>query len=91
VGLHPGSSRFTRRFAFPTLVFNAHTQFEKLRESGKFERIQDVIRARDKTLQGDLNQNLADYGEASEARQYSGRAVEKDWRCPFHHANDGIK
>ena len=88
VGLHPGSSRFTRRFAFPTLVFNAHTQFEKLRADGKFERVQDVIRARDRALQGDLNVNLADYGEASEARQYSGRAVEKDWRCPFHHAND---
>ena len=87
VGLHPGSSRFTRRFAFPTLVFNAHTQFEKLREAGKFERVQDVIRNRDKALQGDLNRNLADYGEASEARQYSGRAVEKEWRCPFRHAN----
>lgn len=47
-----------------------------------------MIRARDKTLQGDLNQNLADYGEASEARQYSGRAVENDWKCPFHKVAD---
>jgi len=26
---------------------------------------------------------LAAHGEASEARQYSGRAVEADWVCPF--------
>ena len=33
VGLHPAASRLTRRFAFPTLVFNAHFQFEELRQS----------------------------------------------------------
>ena len=27
--------------------------------------------------------NLADFGAAPEARQYSGRRVEADWRCPF--------
>ena len=83
VGLHPASSRFTRRFAWPTLVFNIHSQFEALRASGRFERMQDVIRKRETTLQGDINVNLADFGEASEARQYSGRPVESDWRCPF--------
>ena len=83
VGLHPASSRFTRRFAWPTLVFNIHSQFEALRASGRFERMQEVIRKRETTLQGDINVNLADFGEASEARQYSGRPVESDWRCPF--------
>ena len=83
VGLHPASSRFTRRFAWPTLVFNVHSQFEALRASGRFERMQEVIRKRETTLQGDINVNLADFGEASEARQYSGRPVESDWRCPF--------
>ncbi len=83
VGLHPASSRFTRRFAWPTLVFNVHSQFEALRASGRFERMQEVIRKREATLQGDININLADFGEASEARQYSGRPVESDWRCPF--------
>lgn len=34
VGLHPGSSRWVRRFGWPTLVFNAHYQFEHLREAG---------------------------------------------------------
>jgi FPC/CPF motif-containing protein YcgG len=26
---------------------------------------------------------LARHGTVSEARQYSGRAVDKDWVCPF--------
>ncbi len=83
VGLHPGSSRRARRFARPTLVFNAHEQFEHLREQDQFERLQETVRARDLKLQGSLNPNLSNFGEASEARQYSGRAVEEGWRCPF--------
>jgi uncharacterized protein len=50
VGLHPGSSRFTRRFSFPALVFNAHSQFESMRTEGRYTRIQDIIRARDLAL-----------------------------------------
>jgi FPC/CPF motif-containing protein YcgG len=84
VGLHPASSRRARRFAWPTLVFNAHDQFERLREQHLFERMRETVRARDYKLQGSLNPNLSNYGELSEARQYSGRAVEGDWKCPFH-------
>ena len=39
VGLHPESSRIARRFRWPTLVFNPHEQFERLRARGKFERL----------------------------------------------------
>jgi|SRR5919107_1339692 FPC/CPF motif-containing protein YcgG len=83
VGLHPASSRLARRFAWPALAFNAHEQFERLRERGQFERVRAAVRARERELQGSLNPNLSDYGERSEARQYSGRAVEGEWRCPF--------
>jgi FPC/CPF motif-containing protein YcgG len=83
IGLHPASSRRARRFAWPTLVFNAHVQFERLREQNRFRRLRETIRARDYKLQGSLNPNLSDFGEVSEARQYSGRAVEEGWRCPF--------
>jgi FPC/CPF motif-containing protein YcgG len=38
-------------------------------------------------VQGTLNPNLADFGERSESRQYSGREVEEGWRCPFHRSN----
>jgi FPC/CPF motif-containing protein YcgG len=64
------------------LAFNSHDQFERLRATGQFERMQDVIRERDTQLEGDVNPNLANFGEHTEARQYSGRAVEPDWRCP---------
>ncbi len=84
VGMHPASSRLSRRFRWPTLVFNPRAQFERLRVEGTFERLRTLVRERDVALQGTLNPNLADFGEQSEARQYSGRAAEPDWRCPFH-------
>ena len=84
VGLYPKSSRMSRRAPYPTLVFNLHWQFEKLREMGVYERVRDKIRKRDEDLQGSINPMLADYGESSEALQYGGRYVEKTWKCPFH-------
>jgi FPC/CPF motif-containing protein YcgG len=65
------------------LVFNRHEQFEKLRSDGKWKRMQKSIRKRDRALQGSVNPMLDDFGEASEARQYSGRAVEDNWQPPF--------
>ena len=84
VGLHPESSRVARRFGWPALVFNPHAQFQRLRADGRYVRLRETIRARELALQGTLNPNLGDFGEASEARQYSGRAVEPGWECPFH-------
>jgi len=83
VGLHPESTRSARRFAWPTLVFNAHEQFEMLRERGQFARLQDRIRAREIDLDGSINPNLSDFGEHSEARQYAGRPLPQGWKCPF--------
>lgn len=83
VGLHPESTRAARRFAWPTLVFNAHEQFEALKTRGQFVRLQDRIRTREIELDGSLNPNLAEFGDHSEARQYAGRPVPKDWKCPF--------
>lgn len=83
IGLHPGASRIARRFAWPALVFNSHRQFEQLRQDGRFEKMKAATRQRDEALQGSINPNLADFGVAGEARQYSGRAVGPDWKCPF--------
>lgn len=83
IGLHPYASRLARRFSHPVLVFNSHRQFEKLRGDRRYGKMQAAIRSRDIELQGSMNPNLADFGEASEARQYSGREVEDDWKCPF--------
>ncbi|KFN50619.1 guanitoxin biosynthesis heme-dependent pre-guanitoxin N-hydroxylase GntA [Arenimonas composti] len=83
IGLHPGSSRMARRAPVPVLVFNSQRQFARLRADGRYAKMQAATRARDLALQGSLNPNLADWGSAAETRQYSGRAVEADWRCPF--------
>lgn len=83
VGLHPASSRLARRFAWPTLAFNAHYQFTRLRAQGRFGRMQEVIRSREQRLQGSINGTLASFGERSEARQYAGRTVDEEWRCPL--------
>lgn len=83
VGLHPDASRIARRAPVPTLVFNLHEQFERLRSDGRFERMRDTIRRRDTDLQGSLNPMVADHGEASEALQYSGREVAPGWVPPF--------
>jgi uncharacterized protein len=83
IGMHPNSSRQARRFHWPTLVFNPHEQFERLRAGGKWKHMQETIRHRDLALQGAINPMLSDFGERSEARQYSGRAVEEDWQAPF--------
>ena len=83
IGMHANSSRAARRFPWPMLVFNPHEQFERLRSDGKWKRMQESIRQRDLELQGSINPMLSDFGKQSEARQYSGRAVEENWRAPF--------
>lgn len=83
VGLHPHASRPARRFAYPTMVFNLHDQFERLREQGRYERMREAILTRDEKLAGDINPMLARHGESSEACQYSGRKVDEDWSPPF--------
>ena len=83
VGLHPQASRPARRFEVPAMVFNLHDQFEQLRAQGRYEKLRDSILERDVALAGSINPMLARHGAMSEARQYSGRAVEEGWRCPF--------
>ncbi|MBJ6123326.1 guanitoxin biosynthesis heme-dependent pre-guanitoxin N-hydroxylase GntA [Sphingomonas mollis] len=83
VGLHPNASRPARRFARPTMVFNLHDQFTTLREQGRYETMREKIMVRDEAIAGSRNPMLTRHGELSEARQYSGRAVDPVWRCPF--------
>ncbi len=83
VGLHAGSSRWSRRFAWPTLVFNPHQQFEALRRSGAYDRMRSLISGRDEALQGTVNPALRDHGLLSEASQYAGASVDEQWQCPL--------
>lgn len=84
VGLHPHASRPARRFAYPTMIFNLHDQFEALREQNRYEKLRGSILERDMELAGSINPMLARHGTVSEARQYSGRQVPEGWSCPYH-------
>ncbi len=83
VGMHPAASRRARRAPAPTIVFNLHAQFARLRKSGQYEKMRAVILARDTAFDGRPNPMIARHGHISEARQYSGRAVGDDWVCPL--------
>lgn len=83
IGLHPFSSRQSRRFKYPTLVFNPHNQFEQLRKSAKYEAMKNVVRKRDIILSGSVNPMLQDFGNVSEVFQYSGRMYDDAWQCPL--------
>lgn len=74
LALHPNSPRRSRQFSLPAIVFNPHEQFEKLRTNGLFVKIRDIIRKKDKLLQGFSNPMLSDFGDKSEVYQYTGRA-----------------
>jgi len=83
IGLHPASSRLARRFRYPTLVFNPHAQFEKLRELNRYEKMKNIVRNRDLAFSGSVNPMLQDFGKDSEVKQYSGRKYDEDWQCPL--------
>lgn len=90
IGLHPESARSSRRFKYPAMVFNPHVQFDRLREAGQYEKMKSIVRARDTHYSGSINPMLRDFGEASEAMQYTGRQYDKQWTCPLHirHGNN---
>ncbi len=83
VGMHPGASRQARRLTSAALMFNPHQQFEILRADGRYEALRKTVATRDLALAGSRNPMLAAHGTTSAATQYSGRAVAKDWACPF--------
>lgn len=83
IGLHPGSSRPARQFKYPTLVFNAHDQFERIRAAGRYNTLRDTIRTRDLAYSGSINPMLEDFGQSSEVYQYTGQAYTDAWKCPF--------
>lgn len=73
VGLHPHSSRKSRQFIRPTLIFNLHAQFERLKDNGKFIPMQTKIRENDLIFSGSINPMLNTFNKDSAALQFSGR------------------
>jgi FPC/CPF motif-containing protein YcgG len=78
VGLHPAAPRWSRRFTWPTLVFNALSHHIPL-GPGQFERLRDRIRDRDRRLQG----TVSPYLDLPRPAQFAGRVVEPGWTCPI--------
>ncbi|MEU8877301.1 guanitoxin biosynthesis heme-dependent pre-guanitoxin N-hydroxylase GntA [Streptomyces javensis] len=83
IGLHETHRRWGRRPPFPMLAFNSHEQFDRIKGAKMWDRLAEKIRKQDIQLQGDINPNLLEYEELSEARRYSGRPKPADWQCPF--------
>lgn len=88
VGMNPHSSRLSRQFACPAIVFNPGPQFEKIRELGIHASMKEAIRKRDVALQGSINPTLADFGEGNVALTYSGMDTKDINLCPFHFKNN---
>ena len=91
IGLHPSSQRNSRKFSYPVLVFNPHAQFERLREQQHYQKMQHIVRERDKAYSGNVNPMLADFGQSPEVIQYSGRTYDENWKCPLILKHAGIK
>lgn len=90
IGLHKASSRPARQFTYPTLVFNPHAQFELMKETEQYSKMQKIVRKRDVSYSGSVNPMLQDFGNASEVYQYSGKKYDNQWQCPLniHHAKN---
>ena len=84
LAMHPQSSRPARRFNYPVLVFNPHAQFEKMKETNSYEKMKVIVRKRDLSFAGSVNPMLTDFGEMSEAAQYSGKLYDSNWKCPLN-------
>lgn len=83
VGMNPASSRLSRKFRYPVLIFNPHAQFTKLRETNRYDKMKNIIRKRDIAYSGSVNPMLDDYALVSEATQYSGAVHDEMWKCPL--------
>ncbi len=85
VGLHPNSSRLSRRFPFPVLLFNAYEQFNSLIKKGTFAPMVKANRKLDSLFQGSVNPMVEKYSESWESIQFSGKSNPENWKCPFQH------
>lgn len=83
VGLHQQSSRRSRQFPWPTLIFNVFEQFDQLAQQGKYHPMIKLNRQRDIRYQGSANPMALEHNDDWESIQFSGRKNSKQWKCPF--------
>jgi len=87
VGFNPHASELPRRFAYPTLVFNAEYQIARLHREGRFLAFANAVRRRYVKLAGRLNPSVPKdvASTQDETRVYSGVPHPEggSWRCPL--------
>ena len=83
IGMHPRSSRPSRRFKYPALIFNPHEQFELMKATNKYEIMKQSVRKRDMIFSGSVNPMLNDHGKKTEVLQYSGKNYTSPLKCPL--------
>ena len=83
IAMHPESSRPSRRFKYPVLIFNPHEQFEIMKATDKYERMKKSVRNRDIAYSGSINPMLNDHGKKTEILQYSGKNYDAPMQCPL--------
>jgi FPC/CPF motif-containing protein YcgG len=83
VGLHPESSRLSRRLPYNALIFNLYSQFTALMDKGQYHAMVKMNRQRDLRFQGSVNPMAEAHNEDWEAIQFSGKNNSNEWRCPF--------
>ena len=83
LGLHAASSRTSRQFKYPALIFNPHAQFKQMKETNKYEMIKQAVRKRDNQFSGSVNPMLSDHGKSPEILQYSGKNYGSSFTCPL--------
>lgn len=91
IGMHPANSRQARKFSYPVLAFNPHAQFEHLRQTDSYGKMQHIVRKRDIAFSGSVNPMLKDFGKSSEVYQYSGRMYDDNWQCPLKFSYEFIE
>ncbi|RZA09588.1 MAG: hypothetical protein EOP11_01165 [Proteobacteria bacterium] len=83
VGIHPNSSRKSRQFKYPALIFNVFSQFTDLQIAGKYDAMVKTNRSREVKFEGSVNPMALAHGETWETIQFSGKANDPNWKCPF--------
>lgn len=91
VGLHPNSSRKSRQFPFPTLIFNIFRQFDVLKKENIYDPMVKANRIRDVKFQGSANPMALLHGEKWESIQFSGKNNSSEWKCPFRFMKELFK
>lgn len=83
VGMHPQSSRLSRRFPYPVIIFNLYEQFDDLMKKNTFAPMVQLNRQRELKFEGSVNPMVEKHGQSWESIQFSGKNNDDQWGCPF--------